>query len=100
MKPAKKSRKNLSWQAARSKTIDSLVSNLKPIGSYTSLEFPIATNAYGRAISALDPSDWLSVDAQMECNSSAIRQMVDIMAETDCTDLREFVHRYIREMLF
>ena len=92
-----KSRKNLSWQTARRKTLNRLFS--KPIGPYNPTKWKIATDVFGRAIDVLDLSqDWMSPDVRPESIINAIRQMVDIMDKLGCNDLEDTVHRYM-EML-
>ena len=82
MKPMK-SRKSLSWQAARKKTIDKLFS--KPIGPYGAIQSQSAIGAFGRAMNAVVQSqDWINLNVQLDTALSVIRQMVDIMDKLGC----------------
>ena len=94
MNRAKKSRKNLSWQSARKKTLDRLFS--KPIRPYNPTRWKTATDAFGKAMSAVAQSqDWMNPDVQPDTVLSVIRQMVDIMDKLGCNDLEDVVHQYI-----
>ena len=100
MNRAKKSRKNLSWQVARQKTINrSLFSVLSPTGRYTHSKLEIATDAFGRAVSAVAQSqDWMNPDVQPDTIINAIRQMVDIMDKLGCRDLEDLVKYYMEQL--
>ena len=88
------SRQTLSWQYARRKIINKLLS--KPTGRDTLLNWKTATDAYGNPTDAVDQSsDWMSPVVQAESAFSAIRQMVDIMGKLGCNDLEELVHEYV-----
>lgn len=97
MNRAKKSRKNLSWQAAQQNR--SLFSVLSPTGRYTHSKLEIATGAFGKGMSALDPSGWETPVVQPVEALSAIRQMVDIMGKLGCNDLEELIHEYINTLI-
>lgn len=99
MNRAKKSRKNLSWQAARQKTINrSLFSVLSPTGRYTHSKLEIATDAFSKEASALDPSGWETLVVQPVEALSVIRQMVDIMDKLGCRDLEDLVKYYMEQL--
>ena len=97
MNRAKKSRKNLSWQVARQNR--NLFSVLTPTGRYTHSKLEIATDAFGKEASALDPYGWETPVVQPELALSAIRQMVDIMDKLGCNDLEELVHEYVNTLI-
>lgn len=100
MNRAKKSRKNLSWQAARQKTINnSLFSVLTPTGRYTHSKLEIATDAFGKETSvAALYQDWATPIAQPVKTLSVIRQMVDIMDKLGCRDLENLVKYYMEQL--
>ena len=98
MNRAKKSRKNLSWQVARQKTMNrSLFSVVTPPGLYTHSKLEIATDAFGKETSALDPSGWETPVVQPVEALSVIRQMVDIMDKLGCRDLENLVKYYMEQ---
>lgn len=99
MNRAKKSRKNLSWQIARKKTINrSLFSVVTQPGRYTHSKLEIATDAFGKGTSALDPSGWETPVVQPVEALSVIRQMVDIMDKLGCRDLENLVKYYMEQI--
>ena len=90
-------RPNSSWQSVRQKTINRLFG--KPIGPYTAINWRIATDVSGRVMNALDQYGWVSPAVQPESNTSVIRQMVDIMNESDCQDLEKLVFKYLIKLI-
>lgn len=99
MNRAKKSRKNLSWQAARRKILNSLFSVLTPTGCYTHSKSDIATDVSGRVMNVLGQYGQVNSNAQPVSSLSVIHQMVDIMGELGCQDLEELVFKYLVKLI-
>jgi len=93
MNRAKKSRKNLSWQAARQKIINHVLAKKANYSTHSPLQN--VTNVFGKEICALDQYGWVSPAAQPDTILSVIRQMVDIMDKLGCNDLKDVVHQYM-----
>lgn len=97
MNRAKKSRKNLSWQAARQKITDRLFFPSNKQCNY--MNYRIATNAFGKETNVLGQPHGIPQVAHTDSILSVIHQMVDIMDKLGCNDLEALVHEYVNTLI-
>jgi hypothetical protein len=96
MNRTKKSRKNLSWQAARQKTIKRLFFASNEQCNYTN--YRIATDVFGKEMNVLGQPRGRIQFAHTDSNLNAIHQMAAITAEIIAplfVDMPDYAGNYI-----